>query len=898
MRFGVGVRFSNTGQLILPVAQAFMKTQMRGLMAGGASISGLMRSRLITGALITATGSDPRAAFDGSLGAVPGTLQFPTLLNTYGANRPSWDVPGVDYAAGQASGLTVFGSTSTNPTQANINTCSTGATISGSTVTLSGANPSLGNATTGLVFANNTVVVVGSGASGTVTIQNCVITLSGQGGQQINCPNGRTCNLTVLNCEINGSQYASSATQFTDVGAYFGANGKLTVHYSYLHGLAIDAIQIQTGASTFDIQYNAFAGIGYSPNGGSGGHPDIIQHDGNASCTGIFAYNLVYAPVGSGQAGDNELLSVQSQSGAVLGPVTYANNTIISAGSTGVPTCSLIFGSFVEDTSSTILGSEFIYNWIDPSGVKFFPPYYGSSSQLQVTTGGLNQVSGNVLMTTGAASNPSGSSAVGYVAPGTVTNTSGSMTTDVVSAAASPSTGTETTGNSIVFTITYARTVTESGASLTLSNGATASYTSGSGTTALVFTYTVSSFDTSASNLAISSVNGTIIDLFGNSMSETATLVTFTGLTIAPSSSVALVGRIGGQIKALPNLTLPGGPVALFGRSSSQTKASATEGGWPNATNTGTSGTLTTSAITTLAPGTNYNNLSFTASSLTVGSGSGAINVTNCLFTAQPASNESVLIPGGYTGTITFTNCEMIGAGTAGVLGNYGILNSSPCSLVVAYCNLHEYGQPININGATGSIYIHDSYVWHLLGGSGTHYECLYYGGGGGAGFSLNLQHNTFINEQSQTAALFIQSEFGDVSNITINNNFCSILGGGDDPISLNGTGYTSNFSNISVTNNVLQINAGSQFFYTIGGVPSTGSPGTVTNITQSGNTSFNTGLAIWSNVVTYALNQIIEGTDGWRYKSLQNSNLNNIHPNSGGSNSWWSSSGLGGFVG
>ena len=92
----------------------------------------------------------------------------------------------------------------------------------------------------------------------------------------------------------------------------------------------------------------------------------------------------------------------------------------------------------------------------------------------------------------------------------------------VTGVTASPATGTEVEGNSIMFTVNMSEVVTVAGGTptLTLNDGGTAKYTGGSGTNALTFSYTVASTDSAVSTLAITAVNlpsgVTITDSSGN----------------------------------------------------------------------------------------------------------------------------------------------------------------------------------------------------------------------------------------------------------------------------------------------------------------------------------------------------------------------------------------------
>jgi hypothetical protein len=57
---------------------------------------------------------------------------------------------------------------------------------------------------------------------------------------------------------------------------------------------------------------------------------------------------------------------------------------------------------------------------------------------------------------------------------------------------------------------------------------------------------------------------------------------------------------------------------------------------------------------------------------------------------------------------------------------------------------------------------------------SGSHYEDIYYGGGGGP---LVVNHDTLLNAQSQTASVFLKTDFGDIDQASITDNL--IAGGG-----------------------------------------------------------------------------------------------------------------------
>jgi hypothetical protein len=108
----------------------------------------------------------------------------------------------------------------------------------------------------------------------------------------------------------------------------------------------------------------------------------------------------------------------------------------------------------------------------------------------------------------------------------------------------SPSSGAESPGSTITFTVNMSETVTVSGGAptLNLNDGGVATYVSGSGSSALTFSYTVSSTNSGVTALAISSTSlggATIQDSSGNAGSLAGAVTTFSGLSVVESVTVA-----------------------------------------------------------------------------------------------------------------------------------------------------------------------------------------------------------------------------------------------------------------------------------------------------------------------------------------------------------------------
>lgn len=226
---------------------------------------------------------------------------------------------------------------------------------------------------------------------------------------------------------------------------------------------------------------------------------------------------------------------------------------------------------------------------------------------------------------------------------------------------------------------------------------------------------------------------------------------------------------------------------------------------WPDATTTGYGSTSLTAAssYTISSPGT-YSGLHFTTGTVTIA----ASNVTliNSLVTMNPGDQWGLGVNGGLTGVV-IQNVEIAGPGTSSTLpaANYGIYLTGNSAVQVLACNVHGVVQGIVLND--GQVLVKDCYSHDLNGkpGGNNHYENLGYFGAGTSTFSLDVEHNNFNNQNNQTAAVFLQSYFGKMQNITVNNN---LLIGGDFTVYVDanpsGGDDTDPVTNVSVTNNAL----------------------------------------------------------------------------------------------
>ena len=261
----------------------------------------------------------------------------------------------------------------------------------------------------------------------------------------------------------------------------------------------------------------------------------------------------------------------------------------------------------------------------------------------------------------------------------------------VTSFAASPSTGVESTGQTINITLNLTALVTVTGTpTLSLNDGGTATYVSGSGTNALTFSYTVG-VGQSTSALAVTAANlpngATITDDTGTSAVLTGALTSFSGLQIS-STGTGLMSITespsSGDFNAGNTITLTlnmSGNVTVNTSGGTPT-LTLNDGG--TATYTGGSGTSALTFSYTVGAGQNTAALAATAvnlngATITDGSGNAAIvsltglaqagpqiDATTPTFTAIAESPSSGDLNAGKTVTYSLTTSEAVTVNTSG----------------------------------------------------------------------------------------------------------------------------------------------------------------------------------------------------------------------------------------
>jgi hypothetical protein len=321
------------------------------------------------------------ASNDGSSGAPAGSAQLPSLLTSYGSNRPAWQVAGVDYHVGVPQGLALKDPSTISMSGVSVNTSTHIVTITGNNVTLSGYDFSL----------NGGWGVVISGQDATIANSNFVVGSNGNAPILGTTSSG---NVTVTACTINGAGNANmSGAGLIEMRG----TGTLTVNYSWLENSPYDMIDMHNnGPSALVAQYNLFQNAGLAP----GAHGDLTEFIGGPY-TATINYNTVTQSGGSTQ-------------GFMVEPDLGSSPGTILGGEIGYNT---MMGSVAEFTGITVadLKGQFLVdnNYFDPSqtlnglaigGVRGGP---NDSSAYSVYVHNVDMTNGSVEQDSNAPSTPS-----------------------------------------------------------------------------------------------------------------------------------------------------------------------------------------------------------------------------------------------------------------------------------------------------------------------------------------------------------------------------------------------------------------------------------------------------------------------------------------------------------
>ncbi|WP_164718664.1 Ig-like domain-containing protein [Bradyrhizobium sp. LVM 105] len=263
------------------------------------------------------SGEQVMAVNDGSANAPVGSAQLSSLLDTYGANRPAWNVAGVDYHVGVPTGLTLKDPATISMAGVSVDAAQKSITVTGSNVTLDGYD--FGGWAVVTTAANTTLTNSNFNGLNPSGPQDAVITGTSSSS-----------NLHITNCTIDGLSGGGHAEFLVEM-----EGPGLTIEYSWLKNSNSDLIgrHGQDGGD-ITIQYNLLQQAGM---GGAGTHGDYLQVYGPTIDSTHILYNTAVQDGGttqgfiadntkSGEFAGNTLIGSVSYWMSVSGPGTDAAN--------------------------------------------------------------------------------------------------------------------------------------------------------------------------------------------------------------------------------------------------------------------------------------------------------------------------------------------------------------------------------------------------------------------------------------------------------------------------------------------------------------------------------------------------------------------------------------------
>jgi hypothetical protein len=353
---------------------------------------------------------------DGCSNAPAGTIQYPSLLARYGANRPPWNVAGVDYHVGMPSGQTITPWTTTFA--ACLATPNTNCSVGGATwqwqTNYNVIACVAGNATlNGIDFTAGTINAGGyvPGCSG-LTITNskfgCIPGAGASAGWStwhFQNTSGHT-NLVFDNNTVDFSGCVGYGSSPTNQTAFLwadqicqGSSCTVELKYNYFRDIAGGPFFFGGAMSSFTHEYNVVESpVTCTPACTSGQyHMNSLSWGSGGNVTNAkVAFNTEFSSLA--YAGAAEFYQMYNNGGGSFTSPVVANNTF-PASSTG---CSyMVHGNTgYSGPSTTVTNGSVTNNYFDITGC--FGAFYPSS----MTSAQGWSSSGNINMLTGGTVTP------------------------------------------------------------------------------------------------------------------------------------------------------------------------------------------------------------------------------------------------------------------------------------------------------------------------------------------------------------------------------------------------------------------------------------------------------------------------------------------------------------
>lgn len=254
--------------------------------------------------------------------------------------------------------------------------------------------------------------------------------------------------------------------------------------------------------------------------------------------------------------------------------------------------------------------------------------------------------------------------------------------------------------------------------------------------------------------------------------------------------------------------------VSVFSAATSQVTTAATSD-WPDATNTGAKGTLTpwTGSNIFTTNGQVIENRSFiSGADQTIIVRANNVTFRNCYIQNLPNAQSTRNwwgVDQESGNNLRLEDCTIVGPGN-GVESDSAVATNGTGATVLR-CDISKFTNGVLANGSDSLI--QDNWIHDMEGLANGHFDCIAVQGGQS---NVNIQHNSI--KCWDTAGVFIKTDYGAISNITVNNNRItnqSASKKASRPIySINGNSNVGPPTGTVVTNNIIEKGAFSDGYY------------------------------------------------------------------------------------
>jgi hypothetical protein len=358
----------------------------------GAAVAATVHANLFMTVTSGGGGACPRgnSFADGCPGApVPATaIQYPNILTSYGANRPPWNVAGVDYYVGKPNDGLTLTDWRTIQTDPNWSSCGGGCwRFNGTTLVMDHYDFTTGTAGEWSIYTTS---------AASITITNSVIGCNGPTGgyDGINSQSSpfafvfKNNTVDFTNCQGHG-------TGIVGMGGLGCSDCSMDFEYNFLKYIYADPFGIGGTITSVIYKYNLIDTPAISdPTCGSCIHMNSLSFlNGPSYSNVVVAFNTVFA---SKSYTGGEFMQFYFNAGGTANSPVLSNNTFPFS-ACGCVSYNIHGTGGYSPTTTLVGGGTNSQNYFDITGNGGSNPYYPTSMIGWTNTGNINMVTGATI---------------------------------------------------------------------------------------------------------------------------------------------------------------------------------------------------------------------------------------------------------------------------------------------------------------------------------------------------------------------------------------------------------------------------------------------------------------------------------------------------------------------